>query len=72
MDDDTFVRVESATMSKPVMKKGKAWSAENGVDDGETVDGHGRVFRFIIIVIIRGSPLVVLLRRLRIGGGGRR
>jgi hypothetical protein len=29
-------------MSKPTMKKGKARSSENGVDDVETLDGHGQ------------------------------
>ena len=28
-------------MLKPATKKGKVRSSENGVDDGETVDGHG-------------------------------
>ena len=57
-------------MLKPAVKKGKAQSAEHGVDDGVTVDGQGRgmrrwrVFRPIDI-IIRGSPVVVFLRVLR-------
>ena len=42
LDDDPFARVEGVRMLKPATtKKGKARSAENGVDDGETVDGHG-------------------------------
>lgn len=28
---------------KPAIKKERVWTAENGVDDGVTVDGHGRV-----------------------------
>ena len=27
-------------MLKPAVKKGKAWSVENAVDDGVMVDGH--------------------------------
>ena len=42
LDEDPFARVEGVRMLKP--KKGKARSAEsNGVDDGETVDGHEEV-----------------------------
>ena len=54
-------------MLEPAVKK-KAWSVDNGVDDRVTDMGGGmtrrRVFRPIVIMI-RGSPVGVLLRVLR-------
>ena len=68
LDDDPFARVEGARMLKPPVKKGKARSVEYGVDDRVTDMGRGmtrwRVFR-PIVMIIRRSPVGVLLRVLR-------
>jgi hypothetical protein len=42
LDDDLFAKVEGVGMLKPTaMKKGTARPAENGVGNGETVDGNG-------------------------------
>ena len=42
LDDDPFAGVEGVRKLKSGVKKRKAWFVENGVDDGVTVDGHGR------------------------------
>ena len=67
LDDDPFARVEGVRMLKPA-EKGKARSVEYGVDDRVTDMGRGmtrwRVFR-PIVMIIRRSPVGVLLRVLR-------
>ena len=68
LDDDQFARVEGVKMLKPAVKKGKARSVEYGIDDRVTDMGRGmtrwRVFR-PIVMIIRRSPVGVLLRVLR-------
>ena len=65
LDDNPFAGVEGVRMLKPALEKGKAWSAqENGLDDGETVDGHEGMMRWRVfrpIIIVGGNFLVVLL-----------